>query len=130
MRRGIIVIVSTALASLAFSSVTQAQSSLEKRLERLRQQEELAASEERTWREQHSKLLDRLERAEKRVEKATSDYSRVRRTRRTRGRTARALRKAKEDALAEADKARAALDEFYEAAHRAEVPPGWLRTLD
>ena len=99
-------------------------------LERHRREQSLRQADETRWRSRHEALRDGVVQDRARLEQALAAYNRTRRPGRERdGARTRAAqeREAARRALAETESELAA---FLEEAHRAGVPPGWLRPAE
>jgi hypothetical protein len=84
-------------------------------------------SERDAWQERLDEARAELSRAEQRRDAAETAVDRMRHRRRPRGDARKALFAEREQARADAEAARRALDELLEQARRAGVPPGWLQ---
>jgi chromosome segregation ATPase len=90
----------------------------------------LDASQNEAWRDRLAEARSELERARERRDAAETAVDRMRHSRHPRGAAREALFAERDEARAGAAEAERALEELFEQARRAGVPPGWLRAPD
>jgi DNA-nicking Smr family endonuclease len=91
---------------------------------------DLPDSEKAAWQTRYRNLLEAESAAASRYEVAKATYSRNQKRNRRRGEARASINDELAMAQIELGQARAALDDFPAEAHRAGVPPGWLREVE
>lgn len=113
---------------LVSAPTTSANTNAIERLEKLRAVALQDAEQESHWRDRHEDLLARRTAAAANVALAVDENSRARRLRRRRGGSSPATAARVREALVNLANVNTAIDEFYQEARSANVPPGWLRS--
>ena len=97
------------------------------RLEELDRRAEEEARREASWRKRHEEALKAVDEARKEWEKAAEDRRRMGHRKKWHERRRSEVNQSLEDARLALAREEQALEEFYEEAHRAGIPPGWVR---
>ncbi len=87
-------------------------------------------AEKRVWQERYSSLISGVAHAEQRVEASRAAYSKAKQRNRLKGDLKLEILQEIQDAEAQLARLKKELAEFPDEAHRAGVPPGWLREVE